>query len=158
MKLLTLLLLTLSTSAWAGVADVDNSDIKISPARIEQSQGFRDGDFALTLTRVDNGGSTDISSVINPSTLILGVFLQGEMFDVDLNFELYDNVVSLDSATYDPSNKTIRAVVTLINESMEKYPMNLTIFLEDALLAAAGAKEDSYETLATTVGLQAYRP
>lgn len=159
MKLLIVAFVTLGFQAWAGVADIENADIVISPARIEQALVFRDGPFAISLTRVDNGGSTDSYPISNPSTLVLGIFLQGQMFDVALAFELYNNVALIDSASVDAANHTLHAVVQLVDENtFNMYPMNLTVHLTDAMIAAVAATDETYDTLKTTVGLQAWRP
>jgi hypothetical protein len=160
-----------SATVFAGASDIAPSPDTISPSTVEHIYNLQKETFeqpAIRLVQVDNGGSTDISSAIQPSRLYLGLHQDGEEFDVDGNYLLTDSVVEVLSARM--KSRTEIALKLKVkelvedqngNERVRKSTKTYTVLLQDALHEAATAHGDETSdgiTLKSTVGLKNGNP
>ncbi|MBY0384719.1 hypothetical protein K2X05_06130 [bacterium] len=152
--LLSLVLLTCST-VFAGVQDVSPTTEKVSLATVQQVIVLQQ-EPRVQLVKVDNGGSTDISSVMAPSSMYLTVFKQGEEFDIEATYLVLGAVDKIKSYSYDSKNKVIDLVTTNKNDSLQTIKMKSKVYVGELLKQVdyfyeKGVSEDP---ITATVGIQ----
>ncbi len=138
-----------SSLAHAARVEKPNEEMSIRPSLVEQAivlQKAGGGRAAIALVKISNGGSSDTSSYMSPSRLVLGVHLSGEMFDIDASYEILESLVSVESAKYDAARKIIRLVVVLRAETMKPVTKFVTVDVSDVIgeIAAAHGDEGGY--------------
>lgn len=148
MKLLLAgLLATVSFSAFAGVSDVAPNSDPVLLSRVEQVIEIQKSP-RIALTMVDNGGSTDISSVVAPSSLYLTAFLQGEMYDIDAQYLVTGDAVKIKKVWYNSKTNMITVLSTRRSDDLKEYDVKTTIYIADLLKEINGAVpkdgEDGY--------------
>ena len=126
--ILILSVLAASFSSFAGsvvIKSTEGKDINIST--IERSITVDSSDGRLNVVEVDNGGSTDISSAAEPSTLLLTLFRDGEMVNLAATFNL-GLIYSLKSAVL-KDKKTVAIEVEvkdiMLKLSTKKIAVNI---------------------------------
>ncbi len=144
-----------AASASAGVADVSPTrDASVSPARVEKVytvQSAKRDDAALKLIQVDNGGSTDVSSVTLPSTLYVGIYKDGEEADLDTNYEVAGDIYRITSVKFEKKSSVVRVEFERKNDRFEIRKSRMNIFVNEALKEA---KVDGGTILESTIGVQ----
>ena len=148
-NLILTLLVTFSSAVQGATFEKTSENIKINPSLVEQAIVFQNSGnqrVRITLVKVDNGGSSDTSSYTSPSRLVLGLHLDGEIFDIDANYEILDSLVSIAAPKYDPASKRIHLVITQRSETMKEFVTTVTVDLKDVLSEIEVAKSDGEST------------
>ena len=161
-----LLLSIVSGSALANPADVSPSADQFSPSKIEKVYAIQSETAtqpSIRLIRVDNGGSTDVSSVMGQSRLYLAIHKDGEMYDIDGNYLIAPQVNSVTQATLSGN----RILLTYINkddrlkDQTHQYEVLLSGALNEAKSGCAGRSEDEDMSpceLKSSIGMQNSAP
>jgi hypothetical protein len=155
--LMSLLISVFSFNALALVADVSPIDYQIPIERLEILKPVADVDgVVINMVQVDNGGSTNVSSLFLPSSIYITFFVQGEEYDVAASYQLYNNAVKLYDVTYDANSRTASFLVELVDRNSESYPVQTivergTVHLGDAIDEALAGQ--ATEKLTSTIGL-----
>lgn len=127
-SILLMSVLAFSFSSFAGSVVIKSTEGKeINIATIERSITLDSSNGRLNVVEVDNGGSTDISSAAEPSTLLLTLFKDGEMVNLTATFDL-GRIYSLKSAKL-KDNKTVVVEVEvkdlMLKSSVKKVTLNI---------------------------------
>lgn len=151
-------MILMSAQIYAGVADIEPSaDSQFS--RVEKVltvQRDRGQLAAIRLVQVDNGGSSDISSLIEPSSLYLTFHRDGEEFDTDGTYLISQGMSKLKLESVDLAANVIRVsylIKTETNTTGIRYYS--TLYVSDALQEIASGKA---QNLTATIGMQTYVP
>lgn len=119
-----------SFSVFAGsvtIKSTDGKDFNIST--IERSITVDSSDGRLNVVELDNGGSTDISSAAEPSSLLLTVFKDGEMKNLSATFDL-GRIYSLKSAKL-KDKKTVVIEVEVKDLMLKSSTKKVTVDISD---------------------------
>ena len=142
-KIVFLIIATLSSAAFAMPSDENFiSNEKISPSKVERVitlQSETDKRPSVRLVLVDAGGSTDISSRMVPSRLFLTIHKDGEMFNVEGNYELV-GVVSVTKAKLEGCLLNIE--VTSRDKHLKIKKTSYSVKLGEALSEVETAKSE----------------
>jgi hypothetical protein len=128
--ILMLSVLAVSFSSFAAsvvIKSTEGKDINIST--IERSITVDSSDGRLNVVEVDNGGSTDISSAAEPSSLLLTLFKDGEMVNLSATFEL-GRIYSLKSAKL-LDKKTVAIEVEVKDLMLKLSTKKITVNIAD---------------------------
>lgn len=128
-------LLALSFSALAAKVEIpstDGSDINI--ATIERSITVDSSNGRINVVEVDNGGSTDIETAMNPSQLLITYFQDGEMNNIRATFDL-GPIYSLKAAGLKGKVITLEVETKTIMLKTEKK--KITVDISDLVKKAA---------------------
>lgn len=126
------LLLVLSSIAFAAKTEISSSDGKqFNISQIERSILVKHSEGRLNIVEIDNGGSTDISSSVYPSQILLTYFKDGEFNNLAATFDL-GPVVKLKSAIL-KDRKTIIFTAEVKNLELKSSLKKFSIDISDLL-------------------------
>lgn len=140
-------LLATSLSSFAAPVIIESTDGKdISIATIERSITVDTSNGRLNVVEVDNGGSTDISSAAEPSSLLLTLFKDGEMVNLAATFDL-GRMYSLKSASL-KDKKTVAIEVEVKDINLKLSTKKILVDISDlrAKVAKPAASEIEFGT------------
>lgn len=138
--LLTLAALALTSNAFASTAKVPPTTDTLKPSTIEHVfyvQKESATQPAIRFVQVGNGGSTDISSAMNPSRLYVAIHQNGEMFDIDGSYLVSEGVADLRVLKFEKGVVTIN--YSSHDERMKEIKHTALINLNAPLKEAANA-------------------
>lgn len=103
---------TMSFASFAAERVAPSADTKVL-SKIEQVITLKENKaLRAQLVRVTNGGSSDISSLMSPSSLYLTVFQKGEMYDLSASYLINSSVDKIVSMKFDGARYTLKLVTT----------------------------------------------
>lgn len=133
---ITTALIVLSTSVSAADVVKSSAATEINISRVERAISLDAKNGRISLVEVDNGGSTDISSVIVPSQLLLTYFADGEMNNVYATFDLGGIVTLVGAKMSSPT--VVKATIKVKNEEMKETTKTISL---DIAKLVSDAKE-----------------
>lgn len=143
-SILLLSVLAFSFSSFAGSVVIKSTEGKdINIATIERSITVDSSDGRLNVVEVDNGGSTDISSAAEPSSLLLTLFKDGEMVNLTATFDL-GRIYSLKSAKL-LDQKTVAIEVEVKDLMLKSSVKKLTVNIADLRAKVAKPADSDIE-------------
>jgi hypothetical protein len=151
-SLLTAALIVLSTSVSAeAIKSTASAEINIS--RVERAISLDAKNGRISLVEVDNGGSTDISSMIVPSQLLLTYFADGEMNNVYATFDLGGIVTLVGAKMSSPTvvKATIKVKDEAMKETTKTITLNIAKLVSDAKEPTITVEEFEDQLLDTTI-------
>ena len=140
-----------SVIASASIGSVTPTQDAIAPALVEQVvvvQKASSDQPSIVLVKADNGGSSDVSSLMAPSRLYLGIHLDGEMFDINGSYLLNEQVIEIKRVTYDKASATIYVESTYKDETLKAHVSRMNISIAKALAELKTAKSDDMASYA----------
>ena len=156
LKLVLFISFMMSATAFAEVKKIVlNKEVAVL-SRVEKVVTLQKGNTAVRLVQLDNGGSTDMSSAMSPSSLHLTIFQQREDFDSSASFEVMSGMKSFKVLYSDFKEGTIDISVVHTNEEDEDSKMGTfyyRLFVKDAIQATV-----SGQLKGATVGIQDITP
>ena len=170
MKKISLISIILATglSAFANPSDIEPSKDVIAPSDVRLVKVLDEGSNTtpiITLVKVDNGGSTDVGTVMCPNRLYLGIHLDGEMNNINGNYEVIGCVDKILSTNYDKKSQTIQITVSnKDNEKLKEQKNSFKIIISEALTEvstlvekgdSSGDPQERGINLQSTIGVQA---
>lgn len=155
MKMFFVAILLIGANAVAGVQDVPQSTEAVSLAKVEQVIVLQQ-EPKVQLVKVDNGGSTDVSYLMSPSSLYLTVFKQGEEYDIQATYLVLGAVDKIKSYTYDKKNGEINLVTTTKDDSLKTIKLASKIYVKELLKQVDYYYEKgiSEDPITATIGVQ----
>jgi hypothetical protein len=152
-SLLIGLFAAVSFSAFAGVSDVEPTTDVVPLSRVEQVIEIQKSP-RIALIMTDNGGSTDVSSYVAPSTLNLTAFMQGEEYDIDATYVVSREAVKIKKVWFNDKTGVITIRSTRMNDKFETYEVKTTVYIADLLkeINDASAKGEEH-TVVSTIGV-----
>jgi hypothetical protein len=127
----------ISATAVAGVADVPPTDELISPALIEKvvilKQETKLSPIVIKLVQYSTGGSSDITSAIWPSKLVLAFYIKGEMWDTSATYEVGHLVDELKVEKF--TGDILKVSYKAKNDRMQVTKNTATLFIAPVIKA-----------------------
>jgi hypothetical protein len=133
--------LALSTQAHA--AKVQPTKDEVKPSTVEHVfilQKESASQPAIRLVQVDNGGSSDISSLMMPSSLFMTIHQDGEMFDINANYLITNSAQDVRVLKFENGVATINFASK--NDHLKEVKHTMKIDLRAALKESANANSD----------------
>ena len=148
-------LIVLSTGVSAEVVH-SSASAGINISRVERAISLDAKNGRISLVEVDNGGSTDISSAISPSQLLLTYFADGEMNNVYATFDL-GGLVTLVKAKM-ASDTVVKATIKVKDDAMKETTKIITLdiskLVNDAKEPTITVEEFEDQLLDTTITIK----
>jgi hypothetical protein len=154
-----LVILLIAAHAFAGLLQIQPIQESISPSHVEQAlvlQQAGPATPAVVLVKSDNGGSSDRTSYYAPSSLYLGIHLDGEQFDINGTYLIHSQVNEVIKATFDKDSGMIELELTQNTPDAEGLHRKYRLFLADVLHEVQHPQKTTnvnYE-LTSTIGIQ----
>jgi hypothetical protein len=150
---MTAALIVLSTSVSAADVIKSSASAEINISRVERAISLDAKNGRISLVEVDNGGSTDISSMIVPSQLLLTYFADGEMNNVYATFDLGGIVTLVGAKMSSPTvvKATIKVKDEAMKETTKTISLNIAKLVSDAKEPTITIEEFEDQLLDTTI-------
>lgn len=154
------LTLLFSFSAAAGVADVAPTTDKLVASKIERVLTVQKEEAftapAIRLVQTDNGGSSDIGSLMSPSSLYLTFHQDGEMFDIDGTYLITTSAYDVEIEKFDKKSRIIQISFKSKSEALKTIKHKMLLFVGEALDEARTAVSETNEEfqMKAYVGMQ----
>lgn len=155
-SILLMSVLAYSFSTFAAPVVINSTEgAQFNIATVERSITLDSSDGRLNVVEVDNGGSTDISSAAEPSSLLLTLFKDGEMINLTATFDL-GRIYSLKSAKLiDKKTVAIEVEVKdlMLKSSSKKVTVNIADLRKKVANPAGSDIEFGTQAIVATVAL-----